>query len=201
MELILRDLLSSKEPSIRYKTLTGIYGLPENQPEVEEAREAIRRCYTVNALLGHRNRNGEIDTHPYKKWQGAHWTLAMLAELGYPAGDTSLIPLREQVLNWLFSPSYDKYIHFINGRVRICASMSGNAILSLLKLGLADDRIDQLVDRLVSWQWPDGGWNCDKHPEASHSSFMESLLPLRALIQYGQSRIFTICHENHSSCH
>lgn len=34
------------------------------------------------------------------------------------------------------------------------------------------------------WQWPDGGWNCDKHPEAHHSSFWETLTPLRALSNY-----------------
>jgi hypothetical protein len=45
----------------------------------------------------------------------------------------------------------------------------------------ADDRTDELADRLVQWQWPDGGWNCDKNPAAQHSSFMESLIPLRGL--------------------
>jgi len=184
MESILRELLKSNEPSIRYKTLTGIYGLPESHPEVSNAREAIRTCERVKALLNHRNRKGEIDTHPYKKWQGTHWTLAMMAELEYPAGDLSLIPLREQVLGWLFSAQQQKYIRNINGRVRRCASQEGNAALSLMKLGLADDRVDELVKRLIEWQWPDSGWNCDKHPEASHSSFMESWLPLRALAEY-----------------
>jgi hypothetical protein len=43
-----------------------------------------------------------------------------------------------------------------------------------------------LVERLLHWQWPDGGWNCDKNPRADTSSFMESLLPMRALAQYGR---------------
>ena len=38
-----------------------------------------------------------------------------------------------------------------------------------------------MAERLTQWQWPDGGWNCDKNPAATHSSFMESLLPLRGL--------------------
>jgi hypothetical protein len=37
---------------------------------------------------------------------------------------------------------------------------------------------------LLAWQWPDGGWNCDRRPEADHSSFHESLLPLRGLAEY-----------------
>jgi hypothetical protein len=44
-------------------------------------------------------------------------------------------------------------------------------------LGLCDDRTDELVSRLVTWQWPDGGWNCDKRSGALTSSFQETLLP------------------------
>ena len=51
-------------------------------------------------------------------------------------------------------------------------------------LGLCDDRTDELVSRLVTWQWPDGGWNCDKRPQALTSSFQETLLPLRGLGLY-----------------
>jgi hypothetical protein len=188
METIAQKLLKSSEPAIRYKTLVGIYGLSEDHNNVRQAREEIRNCARVKALLQHRNKKGEIDTHPYKKWQGAHWILTILAELGYPGHDPALIPLREQVLNWMFSAQYQNYINLINGRMRHCASMEGYAALSLMKLGLADERVDELINRLVEWQWPDGGWNCDKHPEASHSSFMESWLPLRAMAHYGESR-------------
>jgi hypothetical protein len=48
-------------------------------------------------------------------------------------------------------------------------------------LGIDDERTRELVRRLVAWQWPDGGWNCDKRPEAKTSSVIESMIPLRAL--------------------
>jgi hypothetical protein len=54
-------------------------------------------------------------------------------------------------------------------------------------LGLVNDKSHNLVERLLHWQWPDGGWNCDKNPSAHHSSFMESILPLRALALYGST--------------
>ena len=44
-----------------------------------------------------------------------------------------------------------------------------------------------LVERLLHWQWPDGGWNCDKEPTADTSSFMETLLPMRALAAYSSA--------------
>ncbi len=42
-------------------------------------------------------------------------------------------------------------------------------------LGLADDpRAQAMAEGLVEWQWPDGGWNCDKNPAAHRSSFHET---------------------------
>ncbi len=118
---------------------------------------------------------GQIPHHPYAKWRGAHWVLACLADLGYPPGDTSLQPLMEQVYAWLLGRQHTQSIKTIDGRVRRCASMEGNALYASLCLGLADERSEELAARLVRWQWPDGGWNCDKRPGAHNSSYNESL--------------------------
>ena len=37
---------------------------------------------------------------------------------------------------------------------------SSYALYFLLKLGLESERIHDLVERLLHWRWPDGGWNC-----------------------------------------
>ena len=37
----------------------------------------------------------------YKKWDGAHWVLSILADLGYPAGDEALRPLMEDTYQHL----------------------------------------------------------------------------------------------------
>jgi hypothetical protein len=79
-------------------------------------------------------------------------------------------------------------VPIIRGRYRRCASQQGNALLSITRLGLLDSRSEQLVERLLHWQWPDGGWNCDREPSADTSSFMETLLPMRALAAYGKVR-------------
>ena len=147
-----------------------------------EIRKDIHR-----QLLQLRDADGRLPCHPYTKWIGAHWTLVSLADTGYPAGDTELLPLREQVLDWLFSVVHIKNIKTINGRVRRCASQEGNALYAMLKLGIADDRIEWLVDSLLRWQWDDGGWNCDKNPAAHCSSFHETITPLRSLIAYRQA--------------
>jgi hypothetical protein len=76
----------------------------------------------------------------------------------------------------------------MRGRFRRCASQQGNALWSVLRLGIADDRADVLAERLLHWQWPDGGWNCDRDPAADTSSFNETWIPMRALAIYAQVR-------------
>ena len=68
----------------------------------------------------------------------------------------------------------------------MCASQPGNALYSMVTLGLMNDTAHQFAELLVKTQWPDGGWNCDSKPEARTSSFWESLIPLRGLSIYGK---------------
>lgn len=186
MEPIVSHLLENGDPAVRYKIMMYVLRLPANSPAAAQVREEVRCSPVVQALLCGRDEQGQLPYQPYKKWVGAHWTLAALADMNYPIGDTDLIPLREQVYAWLLpnpgdvkNPFREKQI--VEGRVRTCASQEGNALHALLVLGLEDERTRLLVKGLLAWQWPDGGWNCDRKPAALHSSFHESLIPLRAL--------------------
>jgi len=187
MEPILVQLLNSSEPSVRFKAQVNVLGKDAASPEVRQIQQEIKTSPRVQALLSERDSAGKLPYHPYRKWLGAHWVLACLADIGYPAGDESLLPLRQQVQDWLLSDAHLKSIKTLNGRVRRCGSQEGNAVYAMFTLGLADDRTAELADHLVRWQWPDGGWNCDKNPSASHSSFMETLIPLRGLNLYGRA--------------
>jgi hypothetical protein len=181
-EAIITKLLESDESSIRFRVLTQLLGDRADAAERARLQQEIRTSPRVKTMLSERKTDGSIPIHPYGKWNGAHWVLALLADLGYPTSDESLIPLREQVYWWLLSDGHTRGVKVINGRARRCASQEGNALYAMLTLGLADGRTDELARRLIQWQWPDGGWNCDKHPKASNSSFMESLIPMRGLV-------------------
>ncbi len=183
---IVQALLNSSEPSIRYLTATRVLDKSPSSKAMKDAQAEIKSSPRVQQLLSERKRGGEIPAHPYHKWTGAHWVLAALADLGYPSGEKGLIPLREQVYEWLFSEDVIDYIPLrtVLGRVRMHTSVDGNAIYYPIRLGLADERVEQLMERILSWRWPDGGWNCDMKKEASISSFMETLIPLRALVAY-----------------
>ncbi len=43
------------------------------------------------------------------------------------------------------------------------------------------------MERLRHWQWPDGGWNCDRKEKATSSSVHETLLPMRGLAAYAHA--------------
>jgi hypothetical protein len=182
-----RLLAGDREPSIRLWIVTRVLDRGERSPEVTRLRRMVRTSPRVEALLAERRADGTLPYHPYiSKWYGPHWVLAALADLGYPPGDRSLIPLRDQVLAWLFSEDYRRFGGMVKGHVRMHASIDAGAVHSLLVLGLDDSRVDDLVERIVAAQWPDGGWNCDRDATGRVSSFHESLIPMRALALYAR---------------
>ncbi len=190
-------LLNSIEPSVRLKAHLNILGEDDNSAKIQRLREEVKLSARVRLLLSERRRDGRIPYHPYSKWYGVHWVLAVLADIGYPARDKSLIPLRDQVYDWLLSKEhegnaprkhpYTGPVRVVRNRPRIHASMEGNALYAILTLGLYDKRADLLADRLVRTQWADGGWNCDSSPQAHVSSFAESLIPLRGLALHAKA--------------
>lgn len=194
---IVDALLGSPEPAVRFRVRTRVLGEDEGTPRNRGLRARIRTCPRARALL-----EGRVP-RAYAKWKGAHWILAALADLGYPPGDASLRPLREQVLGVWLSPWYQREfeaagrsaayrgnksgVPVIAGRHRQCGSLQGNALRSLTLLGFADERTAELAGLLRRWQWPDGGWNCDKNPTAAVSSFFETLLPMRGLVAHARA--------------
>ena len=102
---------------MRYKVLSQILGRKVGSSELKQVQEEIRESARVEQLLSERQADGQIPGHPYSKWNGAHWVLATLADLDYPPGDESLIPLRDQVYAWLLGQSHQRGIRTIADRV------------------------------------------------------------------------------------
>ena len=198
---VIDTLLHSDEPALRWKVLVRVLGEDPRSTKIKELHEVIRASARVKALLANGERRSEEEPKVYAKYRGAHWVLAALAEIGYPPGDESLLPMCQRVLrHWLSTSFYKEFesnsavpkhrsaegVPIIRGRYRRCASQQGNALYSLTALELAEEGRQRLAERLLHWQWPDGGWNCDRNPKADTSSFMETLLPMRGLAAYGE---------------
>lgn len=125
---IVDALLRSVEPSVRYRVRTGVLGEENTSPSIRALRAAIRESPRVRALLARRNADGRIPPfhHTYRKWAGAHWVFAALADIGYPPGDRTLIPLRDQVFEFWLRP--DRGTNVVEGRVRVCASLEAKRL-------------------------------------------------------------------------
>jgi hypothetical protein len=203
MNTVLERLTKSRDPSIRWKVRVQVFGDERSSRAVLRLEEEIRGSPRVRALLSRRTQLGRPGTarRVYYKWQGIHWVLASLTDIGYPVGDKRLYPLRDRILELWLRPSYfHEYVARrradthrvgvprIRGRYRRCASQQGNALYFLTKLGIADERTGMLAERLLHWQWNDGGWNCDPRPSADTSSFMETMLPMLGLAAYGRDQ-------------
>ena len=189
--ILIDSLCAHENPVVAWRARRLLAGEAEETPALRRLRSAIgtspMACRLLKGLQGER-------FNPYRKWQGPHWTLYSLAEIGYPAGDKRLWPLRERVMRWMFAPAFLKppstaIFPDQPERPRRCASMEGNTIWAQLRLGIVDEeRVPLLVERLIGMQWPDGGWNCDKRPSACTSSVQETLLPLRGLACWARTR-------------
>ena len=160
-EEVLRWLLASEDPSIRYLTLRHLLEEADDSLRVRQTAAEILEGPRVDALLSGQEADGGFGVPPYQKWKGAHWRLVSLVELGVPPGDSRLTAAAKQVLQWLTGRSHRERVLTINGLTRVHASMEGNALAACSRLGLAErTEVRFLADSLVEWQWPDGGWNC-----------------------------------------
>jgi hypothetical protein len=174
-------LLHSEEPAIRRLTRRDVLGEPVDADASEIASGPM-----VSALLSGQRPDGRLDRNPYRKYTGVHWRLISLAELGVPPSDPRAAASAERVLAWMARGLRHAPV-VIEGLVRSHGSVEGNALGACCRIGLADDpRAQQLAEALISWQWPDGGWNCDLKA-TYRSSFHESLGAAWGLHEFGQA--------------
>jgi hypothetical protein len=163
-------LLAAEEPAVRQQARRELLG-----EDAEPNTAAITAGPWVSALLAGQQDDGGFGADPYRKWTGAHWRLVSLAELGVPSTDPRVAAAAEHVLSWIVGNlKYPPRV--VDGLPRSHASVQGNALGACARLGLAGDaRTERLAEAIISWQWPDGGWNCDNRAGGHRSSFHESL--------------------------
>lgn len=176
-------LLASKEPAILRLVRRQLLDEPSPDSDVRVLEGPI-----IRTLLAGQEPDGGFGVNVYGKWAGAHWRLVSLVELGVPAGEPRALAAAETVLNWLTGASHRQNVPVIEGLARRCGSQEGNALAVACRLGMADDpRVRLLATSLIGWQWPDGGWNCDRRPQAHRSSFHETLPPIWGLHEYAKA--------------
>src|SRR5436190_1742399 len=78
----------------------------------------------------------------------------------------------DRELGWIAKPrNLESHTKLKNGLYLSDASMEGNALYAASRFGHArDERARALATKLLEWQWPDGGWNCDRAASGRRSS-------------------------------
>lgn len=174
MDRAVEWLLGSEEPAVRGMARRDLLGEPFG--------EDVLRGAKVQALL-----TAPPEQRSYQKWKGTHWRIVSLVELEVPAGEPRAVAAAEQVLTDRIASLRYK-VPVIEGLPRRCGSIEGNALGACSRLGLAEDsRVKRLAEGLLEWQWPDGGWNCDRNPAAHRSSFHETHAAAWGLHEYSRA--------------
>jgi len=151
---VVRQVLKSGDPTSEYKARALLLDEAPGSARLKKLRAAIGSSERARRLLAGRLPDGTIDKGPYRKWQGPHWTLYSLALIDYPPGDRSLLPLRDQVYDWLLDPAHLEFRQSLllpgqEDRFRRCASQEGK---------LRDPRCREALELLAAKQRPDGGF-------------------------------------------
>jgi hypothetical protein len=178
-----RWLLEPEQPAARYRTLTGVLGRPDDDPEVVAARQAIPERGWAAEILSERNPEGwwEDGKSLYgPKYRSTNWRLLVLADLGmtrdHPAVRASceLWFAREQKADGGFG---------IDGASSSHLCVAGNAARALAQFGYADDpRVRRAFEWLVGAADKKGGWSC-----YGSGRLLDSWEPLTAFAAYPRS--------------
>jgi len=173
----IRWLLDS-DPSIRWQVMRDLVRSPQAAVAAERSRVATEGWGA--RLLALQGSDGNWGGGPWvqRSWASTMETLMLLRELGLdpssPQARSAIALVRERS-NW---GPYHGDAPFFEGETEPC--INGRVLACGAYFGAASDR---LVDRLLSEQLADGGWNCDA-PPSTRSSFNSTICVLEGLLEY-----------------
>ena len=178
---VIRWLLDS-DPSIRWQVERDLTGEPEEVVAAERSRIAVEGWGA--RLLSLQEPDGNWGGGPwvFQSWASTMETLMLLRELGLdPASPQArkTIGLVRDKSDW---GPYHGHSPFFEGEVEPC--INGRVLACGAYFGEASDR---LVDRLLSEQLQDGGWNCEA-PPSKRSSFNSTICVLEGLLEYEKAK-------------
>ena len=195
-------LLEKDNPSVRYFTLTEILDKPEDDRDVEEAKDEIMKSGVVPEILARQSDEGYWDA-PKKfytaKYKGTVWQLMILAELGAHGGDERITKACEFILENSQDHESGGFSMAVSARMgggrhsEVVPCLTGNMVWSLIRFGyLEDPRVKRGIDWVTTYQrFDDGienpprGWPYDRYEICwgKHTCHMGVVKALKALAE------------------
>jgi hypothetical protein len=175
------DWLLDTDPSIRWQVMRDLTDAPSAVVAAERSRVASEGWGT--RLLDQQRRDGNWgDGVTTPLWWSNLYTLLFLRDLGIDpmsARARTAIDLVRGNVTW-GAEFHDS--PFFEGEVEPC--INGRVVALGAYFG---ERSDRLVDRLLSEQLADGGWNCEAERGSVRSSFHTTICVLEGLLAFEQA--------------
>ncbi len=132
---VLNWLLEKDNPGVWLRTLTGLCGLPNDHPEVKDARRNVLQTFDTARDLSWMALNGQVLVY----------NLTALAEMGLGRKDVTFEPVVDRLLAQPFDAN--------------CADLM--ALRAMVMLGYGRDaRVVVRLELVEESRLPDGGWLC-----------------------------------------
>jgi hypothetical protein len=176
------EWLLDADPSIRWQVMRDLTDTPAEIVAAERSRVASEGWGP--RLLDQQRPDGQWGdgntTEPF--WWSNMYTLLFLRDLGLDptsARARTAIDLVRTKVTW--GPEFGQS-PFFEGEVEPC--INGRVVALGAYFG---ERSDHLVDRLLSEQLADGGWNCEAERGSVRSSFHTTICVLEGLLAFEQA--------------
>jgi hypothetical protein len=174
------EWLLDSDPSIRWQVMQDLTDAPAAEVEAERAR--VPTTGWGARLLSLQGGDGS--------WGGAAWNhgwnstmhvLLLMKDMGLdPASDRArrAVDLVRDHVTWQGGEGWDGNTFFA-GEVEPCINGQVGAVGAYF-----GEDVRGIIDRLLTEQLPDGGWNCEAENGSTHSSFNTTICVLEALLEY-----------------
>ncbi len=170
------DWLLDSDPSIRWQVMRDLTGEPAEVVAGERAKVATEGW--AARLLDLQQPDGYWGPGAnFPEWTGTKPTLVVLRQLGPVPTDPRVqhaIELVRQNVRW----EYDE-LPFFDGEVEPCINGATVAIGDYF-----GQDVQGIVDRLLTEQMADGGWNCEQENGSTRGSFDTTINVLEGLLEH-----------------
>jgi hypothetical protein len=175
------EWLLDSDPSIRWQVMRDLTDAPNDIVAAERARVASEGFGPL--LLDRQRPDGQWgDGIATPFWWSNMYTLVFLRDLGIdPASERARNAIDRVRQNVTWGAGFGDS-PFFEGEVEPC--INGRVVALGAYFGV---RSDGLVDRLLSEQLTDGGWNCEAERGSVRSSFHTTICVLEGLLAFEQA--------------
>ncbi len=154
-------LLEEDQPSIRYLALTQLLGKPEDDPEVQSAKEMIGTTGWASDILADQKPGGwwvGDESLYWPKYTSTNWMLLILSDLGLTKADPRIAKACDL---WIERFAKEDGGFSMEGSKKGHLCIVGNTARALVRFGYADHpKVRSAFEWLVANRDKNGGWSC-----------------------------------------